>query len=144
MKQEFITSHGKVIIERDKIFIQRIKRDITWKAITIIFFILACFFVVISPDFTSWFHVFFWLFIAIGENFNFIKKLPRKSFKNRILISEIESTSFIHDVNGFDTNVELKLTSGKTRSLRFRKLENQYQSFIEAVSQQINLPQTAV
>jgi hypothetical protein len=137
MKHEFITTHGKVIIERDKIFIQRVKRDITWKAITIIFFILACFFVVISPDFTSWFHVFFWLFIAIGENFNFIKNLPRTSFKNRILMSEIESTSFIHDANGFDTIVDLKLTFGKIRSLRFRKLENQYQPFIETVSQHL-------
>ena len=88
-----------------------------------------------SPQYTT---------TAKGGGFlRYIKTLPETSFKNRILLSEIESTSYTDDVNGFDTIVSLKLSSGKTRYIRFRKLENQFGAFIEAISQQSSLHKLA-
>ncbi|MGI8600159.1 MAG: hypothetical protein ACR2KB_12975 [Chitinophagaceae bacterium] len=144
MKQEFITTYGKIIIERDKLFIQRVKRELSWKSISFFFLVGAIILVIITPVISRWIMLIIWAIHFIVEHFETIKKLPETSFKNRILLSEIESTSYTDDVSGFDTIVSLKLSSGKTRHIKFRKLENQYHPFIEAVSQQMLLPQSAI
>jgi hypothetical protein len=136
MKQEFITSNGKVIIERDKIYIQNLRRNITNKAISGWIFFIAIIFAALVPAFSQWYMVVFFGIFALVDNFQFIKQLPTLSFKNRILISEIEKVSFNDDPEGFDTIVNLHLVSGKCRRIKFRKLEHQYDSFLEAVSHQ--------
>ncbi len=54
LKQEFITTHGKVIIERDKLFIQSVKRELSWKSISFLFLVGAKILVIITPDISGW------------------------------------------------------------------------------------------
>lgn len=144
MKQEFITSYGKVVIERDKIYILTLNRNVSYKGVGVLIFLFTLILAIFIPDISGWFMVFFFGVLTLSENFQFIKTLPKTSFSNRILLSEINATSIIDDPKGFDTLVNLHLKSGKTRTIRFRKLENQYQPFIETLSQHIEAPQIIV
>ena len=144
MKQEFITTHGKVVIERDKIFIFEDEPGATAREIYFFVFIVlqvtGGFFNI--PE-MKWISLVFGLLGTIYIILPFLKH-KNQSSKTRILLKKITKISNEDDNDGINTWVKLYLSSGKIRYIKFRKLENQYQPFIEAVSQQILLPQTTI
>jgi hypothetical protein len=144
MKQEFITTYGKVVIERDKIFI--FEEDPGSIAREIYFFVFIALQLagrVFNVPEMKWISLVFGLLGTIYSILPFFKH-KNQSSKSRILIKKITNISNEDDKDGINTLVKLYLSSGKIRYIKFRKLENQYQPFIEAVSQQLLLPQTTV
>ena len=57
----------------------------------------------------------------------------RRYWKSRLEISRITVIKLGQDETGLETNMILKLRSGRYKPLRFRTLENQFERFVEAI-----------
>jgi hypothetical protein len=149
MKQEFITSRGKLIIERNIIF-NRVKKvhlseSIAYKLflafVPPIVFILTLFFEDLGPK--KYIHLVMWgIFIFINFH-HLIDVLIKLSFSNRIPINSIQSFEIKEDDLGLETFVHLRLKSGRTRKIVFRTLEMEYEPFTALLSQHSVQPQFA-
>jgi len=149
MVQEFITSNGKVIRERDVLFVKTLKHGF-WSPvlhISLPFFILIIFilqfFRETDLEFAYYFRIIFWGFLLSSQVPILYDILIKRSFSNRIPLSRILSFEVKPDEVGLETFVILKLKSGRNRKINFRTLEKQYEPFTELVSQHIIQPQFA-
>jgi hypothetical protein len=136
MKLEFITTHGKLVIERDKIFLIPQLAGGNYY-LNNLFILLVCIITAyeVGPDKTSFLGII--AFISLIELYPFIKRSFTESTSNRILLNEIKNITIEPPKNEYETLVKLHLNSAKPRIIKFRTLENQYQPFIETVSKHI-------
>jgi hypothetical protein len=67
----------------------------------------------------------------------------KRSYSNRIPLSQITGYDTKDQLNGLDVHVILRLKNGRYRTIVFRKLEQQYESFTELLSQYIMAPKYA-
>jgi hypothetical protein len=143
MKQEFITTHGKVVIERDKIFLIPQLAGGNYY-LNNLFILIVCIITAyeVGADKASFLGIV--AIISLIEIYPFIKRSFTESTRNRILLNEIKHITVEPPKNEFETLVKLHLNSAKPRIIKFRTLENQYQPFIEAVSEHIQAPQIVV
>ena len=137
MKKEFVTVRGKVFIENDLLTISNKKlkenKDMYWMGFNAIFAMH-----IIDKDskakplaYAILGILAFLIIIALIEFF-FIN-----SWKNKIPLSSIQSVKVEDDRIGLETLVILKLRSGKRKEITFRTLENQFEPFVDLVSQYI-------
>jgi hypothetical protein len=61
------------------------------------------------------------------------KLLVKTSFSKRIPLQNIDSVILKEDENGLETQVILQLKNNRNRTIPFRKLEKQYEDFLEAI-----------
>lgn len=149
MKQEFITVRGKAIIEQNILFI----RMLDFKIANTIFFelgfpllILTIFILMIASNTDgkeNYLIVIFWGLFALSQLPRLFDLLFKRSYSNRIPLDRIKSYELKKDPSGLETNVILKLSSGRYRCLRFRNLENQFERFVAILSEYIPRTQLA-
>jgi hypothetical protein len=149
MKQEFITSKGKVINERNILFIKYFKLPFSETVLYKVLFgflppiMLISFLFFLEGPIDFYFKVLLWLLFTVN-NFNHLwDVLVRLSFSNRIPLDRITAFDVKDDINGLETIVTLTLKSGRKRIIPFRTLEKQYEPFTELITQQIAQPQFA-
>ncbi|MBB1284737.1 hypothetical protein HRH25_10180 [Flavisolibacter sp. BT320] len=56
---------------------------------------------------------------------------------------KITATRTEEDPNELELHLYLKLQSGRERKITFRKLENQHEAFVLALSEYLSVPKTA-
>ncbi|HVE61180.1 MAG TPA: hypothetical protein VNA26_05145 [Chitinophagaceae bacterium] len=150
MVQEFITSNGKVIKERDVLFIRNLKLSFSntilyqvgFPFIALIGFILQ-FIRATDIEFVYYSRIVFWGIILSSQIPALYDILTKRSFAKRIAINRINSFEIKPDGIGLETFVILHLKSGRYKKIIFRTLEKQYEPFIQLVSQYITPTQLA-
>lgn len=142
MKQEFITSNGKVVNERNILFIKTLNLHFSetliaqwlWALVPLLAIAFSTFLQEGPKTLSGLFYLILFL-----DNLKLLYKLVFvKSFACRIPLQNIISFETKPDNIGLETDVILKLRSGRYRTVKFRMLENQYQRFTELISEQIS------
>jgi hypothetical protein len=149
MKQEFITSRGKAIIENNSLFLRNYKIDFRetipgkiWLPVLLIATGILNYVYADNP--LDYFIGSFWILsFLIFQSKNLYDVVVRKSFLSRIPLNSIASFEIRPDEFGLETEVRLHLKNGRYRSIMFRTLEKQYESFVAQVAQSITQPQLA-
>ncbi len=138
MAQEFISVHGKLMIEREKLFI----RTLLMPSFTETIFFIAVGFLSISLFLARFFAESDWdlfksiviaLVIVLPRISVLYDVLMKRSFSYRIPLSKIKSYEALPDNLGLETILKLHLSSGRYRSIRFRTLEKQIEPLTEAI-----------
>jgi hypothetical protein len=149
MKQEFITVSGKVIIEKNILLIRAFYFRVNWSIILklIVPLLIWMMFIVLlfdEPKDSKWnFRIFMWGLMSVLQLPNIYEMLIQRSYSNSIPLNKIKSFEVKQDIVGYITLVIIKLKNGRNRTIKFRTLEKQYESFTELVSQHIIQPQFA-
>lgn len=149
MKQEFITSRGKAILENNSLFLKNYKIDFRqtiagqiWFPLVLIAAGVLKFIRPTSP--VDYYIGTFWiLFFLIFQSGKFYNVVVRKSFSSRIPLNRIVSFKIEADEFELETEVILQLKNGRYRSIAFRTMEKQYEDFIEALSAFVAYPHMA-
>lgn len=149
MDQEFITSRGKAILGNKRLLIQNSKVDIRETVvgqITMPIVVLTLAFVSFFKPSKAFGYIATTVFIVLFFSSHFKQLytvLFKRSYSDYIPIIRINSFELKPDEFGLETEVRLHLKNGRYRSIVFRKLEKQYEPFIELLSQFITRPQLA-
>ncbi len=149
MVQEFITSKGKVINERNILFFRNLTlyfRDTILSEVFVFLALVTLFLFKIFETEKNNADYFEAVIIAIMALFNgerFYDILFKRSLSKRIPLNRIKSFEIKPDQIGLETFVILHLKSGRYKKIVFRTLEKQYEPFTELVSQHITQPQFA-
>ena len=140
MKQEFITTRGKLIIENNSLFIRNYKIDFRETVAGQLWFpflliaagILIC---IYADKPLDYFIGTFWILsFLLFHSKKVYDVLIKKSFSGRIQLSRIHSFEIRPDEPGLETEVLLHLRNGRNRSILFRTMEKQYEAFTDALS----------
>jgi len=148
MKSVFITSRGKVEIERSALYIKNLKPDFDSSIFGRLLFPTAALalslikFIEAEKPF-DYFIAAVWGIMFLGYSNRFYEIIFKKSFANRIPLHRITSVEVKPDHLDLEVDVVLHLKNRRCRIIPFRKLEGQYESFIEEISTQIAQPQLA-
>ena len=142
MKKTFITSKGSVEIERNVLFIKNRKFNfhetgfarIIWALLPPACLILILFF--FEDAFKYYVRVVFFGIWTIDRIPSIYTLLLKTSFRKRIPLEQIESVNIVEDKNGLEVHLLLLLKNKRIRSIPFRKLEKQYEEFLENISLQ--------
>lgn len=143
MQQEFITSRGKVVIERNILYINHVKADPVF-SFNIFQGMLLCAWLLFEvtglndgvlslPSGIAGTLLFFNIFNIVP----FYKFLFKKCLSNRIPLHRIISYEIKEDYFGLENEIILHLRSGRYKSIAFRKLEKEDVRFLEIISQNI-------
>ena len=73
-------------------------------------------------------------FLLLTRFPNMYEKFLKRSYSSRIPLSKIRDYKVEDDHHGIQTEITLYLENGRYKKIIFRKLENQYEAFIEAFS----------
>lgn len=143
MKQEFITTQGKVIIEdgmvRVKKLIHRSNNEFTYLVFSIFYVayllgtdskVLPLVYILLG--------IIGFLFLAFLFELIFLK-----AWKNKFPVNHIKSYRVNRDHIGLETKVTLVLKSNRQKEIVFRNHEHQLDGFLEAVTQHITQTQFA-
>jgi hypothetical protein len=148
MKQEFITSRGKVIIERNVLYIRTLKFSLTDSIAARLFYSLiplGLFFIqLFEPESAKRnMSLFIWGGLALLHIYPLFDLLFKRSIASRIPLERIRSFEVKADPSGLESNVILHLSNGRYRQICFRTLENQFEPFLEAIGQSVTTTQLA-
>lgn len=129
MAQAYVTLYGKVVLERDKLFLRSLKP--TPFTETVLFRVLvgaaalalfaACFF--IEDPLRRWVNIILSLFLFGRWVVALYRIIVNRSLSNRIPLSRIRSFSIQHETHGLDTVLTLHLVNGRLRPITFRTRE---------------------
>lgn len=152
MQQTFIFSYGKVILENGILYIRKTRPSLTvsqaLNAILPVLFAARFVFYLMedpSPKRNVGVVLFGCLMVLhvllnSGSIYTFVFK---RSFRKRIPIHKIISVRTEDDPNELEVHLFLQLASGRERKITFRKLENQHEAFVLALSEYLSVPKTA-
>jgi hypothetical protein len=149
MKQEFVTLYGKAIIERDILHIRSTEMPFSKTVLAQLLMPLLFVGVFIMQFFREEgpkrnLGIVLWgilMLIRLPEIFNM---LVRRSYALRIPLQRIKSIKIDEEEPlGLNVSITIHLRNGRYRKLVFRKLEQQYEPFIETITQYITQPQPA-
>jgi hypothetical protein len=139
MKQEFATLYGRIIIERDVLYLHapylpfektafaQVAYELLWMAL----FAMRLFGadtptrIVITVIFGL---------LVLSRLPNMYDKFFKRSYASRISLSSIRNFTVKDDHHGLQTELKLQLRNGRYKSIIFRKLENQLEPFIAYLS----------
>jgi hypothetical protein len=139
MAQEFVTVYGKAVIERNVLFIRSFDVPITRTAVAMLFLEICYILVFIVHLFGNegpfyYVGIVVWGSLLAFRTPEIYDALIKRSYSSRIPLNRIQSATLSDDNFGLQTYVTLHLKNGRYRKIIFRKLENQYNAFIEAIS----------
>ena len=146
MKQEFITTRGRVEIQNGSIFIKNLKPDIEssifGKLIIPFIVLLLCIYRLVDAEKPLDYVVgIFWGIAFLGYGNRLFDIIIKRSIANRIPLQRIHTAEVKADDTGLEAHVLLYLRNGRYRLIPFRTLEQQYEPFTELISQYIAQPQ---
>jgi|GEM_PF-1261780 len=144
MKQEFVTSEGKLTIDNGVLIFDRVIRRMDYKhhigivlALTFAFRLFYAFGEQVPAKRSLEFMLY-----GVGTliwTVPLLYRLLHRSQAKKIHLQKIESYQFDEESNELETHVRLNLRSGRIRIIPFRNLENQMESFL-AVLAANNIP----
>lgn len=139
MKQEFVTLYGKAIIENNILHLRQTHLPFsktTFAKIGFELVILAAFLLQFwrTEGPKKYIGILIYGFLVLLRGPVLYDIFLRRSYSNRIPMEKIDSLDFSEDSFGMETYVTLTLKNGRSRKIAFRKLEHQYEGFIEAVN----------
>lgn len=149
MAQEFISVRGKVVIERDILFIrtftlpsfpETVLFEILVGIIALVLFISSFF---IQDDGTRFLRIIISIVILTPRILPLYDILFKRSLATRIPLRRIKSYELKENANGLESTLILYLRSGRYKPILFRSLEKQYEPLASLISQHIAQPQFA-
>jgi len=150
MNQEYITSSGKLIVQKDVLYVRTQKdlftQPIFFDFLPVLLIIVPVIHLVYFENNPRWYFrmvFYFGLFLMYGKNiFNVLFK---KSFATRIPVSRIRMFEIKPDetASGLETKLLLHLNSGRIKTIAFRTRENQLEPFTEYLTSHIPSTQLA-
>jgi len=147
MSQNFITTNGSVVIERNILFVKTAKLNFAQSAVgQWLWALVPMVSIAISLSKESqtakWASVLVSI-LVFSKNLQLLKKLVfDKSFASRIPVQNILSFTTEDDSRGLETLVHLKLSSGRTRTVSFRTIEQQFEPFLQHLPQPLEAVRT--
>ena len=145
---EFVTLYGKVVIERNVLFIRNFDVPFTrtnlFRIVYELCFIgvfIMSFFIENAPK--KYLHLLAWGILLLSRVTQLYDILFSRSYSNRIPLSRINSVTTSADNSGHHTFVHLHLKNGRYRVIPFRTLEKQHETFIEAITSELATTQLA-
>jgi hypothetical protein len=148
MNQQFITSNGRIINERNILFIKtqklRLGETFVGKLLWVLVPVFAIILSILSAQQVKDYFSPLIIVLLFFDNFKLLYQLLfTRSFASRIPLKDIRSFELREDLTGLEIQVHLKLRSGRVRVIFFRTLEKQYEPFLVLVSQFTIQPQLA-
>ncbi|HZI00929.1 MAG TPA: hypothetical protein VEX63_07255 [Flavisolibacter sp.] len=148
MKPGFVTVYGKVMIENNSLFIRNVDVPFSRTAFAKILKELGVIAIFIMQFFRGeelryYAGILLWGLILLYHIPEIYDLIIKRSYSNRIPLSQITGYDTKDQLNGLDVHVILRLKNGRYRTIVFRKLEQQYESFTELLSQYIMAPKYA-
>jgi hypothetical protein len=143
MKQEFITTQGKVILENNMVRIKKLIHRSNGENSYLFSGAFYCLFLLstdskITPLVYIMLGIICFIFFVILFELFFIK-----TWKNHFPIEQIKSYRVDRDLVGLETKVTLVLKSNRHKEIYFRNHEHQLDGFLEAVTKHITQTQFA-
>lgn len=148
MKQEFITSLGKVEKIRDVLFIKNLDFHFHHTLLYELFLPLGWIFLTVIRTLTAennldYIQALITSILSILHGFPLYDVVFKRSFSNRIPLNRINSTEIKKGPSGLETLVILHLQSGRYKKIRFRTMEMQHEAFLESISTYLAVPEAA-
>ena len=135
MKQEFATVRGKVIIGEDHLRVSNLiparNNDIYWMS----FQAILCFYMLQKKSPADILGYIGLSLVGIFALVSLIEFIFIKVWRNRFSLDEIRTYAVRPDHTGLETIVTLVLKNGKKKDIPFRTRENQYEAFLQLISQ---------
>jgi hypothetical protein len=143
MKQEFITTNGKVIIDDGVIHVKKLIHRSSGEYNFLTFWAFYCLYAISTDSKANPL-----LYILMGlVAFVFLiicfEKIFIKSWKKKFPMKQVKSYKVDKDASGLETTVTFFLKSGRQKSIVFRNHEKQLDPFIEMVTQHLTQTQFA-
>lgn len=140
MKQEFITSIGKVVKERNVLFIKNLNfkfhHGLVYEFFTPVgWIILAVLWFITFENNFELFMAFVISALAFFHLYPLYDLIFQRSLSKRIPLKRIQSFEMKEGESELETFVILHLKNGRYRKIAFRTLEKQYEPFTELISQ---------
>ncbi len=150
MSQEYITTTGRVIVERDILYLRSENKPFSQTAffdfLPALLLILPFIHLAYFENNPRWFfRMFFYLTLLFMYGSKLYDVIFKKSFATRIPVSRIRKMEIIPDetISGLETKLLLYLQSGRIRTIAFRTREYQLEPLAEYLSIQISVPRLA-
>ena len=148
MKQEFITSLGKIEKVKDVLFIKNLDFRFHHSLFYELFIPVGWIIVTIIRSLTAennfdYIQSIVSAILAIGHGYPLYDVLFKRSLAKRIPLNRIINTEMQHSNSRLETYVILHLKSGRYKRIAFRTLEKQHQGFLETISPYLAAPQAA-
>ena len=146
MTQEFTTTKGKAVLERNVLYLKnldwRFHHSILYELIVPLFWIMITimkFYEAREPF--EYFVAFVLVTLAIFHGYPIYDLLFRRSLSARIPMVKIVDFTTENSLSGLETFVILKLKSGRYRKIAFRTKEPDHEAFTDMLAQSIHKPQ---
>ncbi|RYZ59064.1 MAG: hypothetical protein EOO14_08865 [Chitinophagaceae bacterium] len=139
MKQEFVTTTGLVSIEQGLVRFERKVLSMNYQLLAEIglpiFFVLR-FFSLLEKDTSPMKNIGLLIYgiLSLMGIISLLYTVFKRSFSNQIFVQNIRSYRVQEQANGLEVQLTLILKSGRERIVTFRKLENQVEPFVNALS----------
>ncbi len=150
MNQEYITAAGKVIVEKNVLYVRTQKNHFTQTAffefLPLILLAVPIIHLVYFDNNPRWYlRMFLYVSLFSMYGYKMFYALFKKSFASRIPVARIKSFEVKPDetASGLETNLLLHLNSGRIRTIVFRTREHQWEPLTEYLSQHIPSTQLA-
>jgi hypothetical protein len=147
MKQEFISSNGKVVIERDNLYFKNIKTPLDetafWKILLLAAPLLLFIMNLMRDNPRGYAGAVLWGFLFVLRLPDLYEFLFQSSYASRIQLRNIVGVEVIPDTAGLEVYLKIQLKSGRYRKIIFRKLEGQYEPLVELIYQRMAQPSFA-
>lgn len=149
MKQEFVTLYGKVVIERDVVYIRSLELPFSKTAFAVISYNMLWVLIFLMQFFRDdeprkYIGILMFGFLLLFRIPEIYDALIKRSYASRIPLNRVKTVNTEEEEHiGLNVTVVLHFKIGRYKKIVFRKLEQQYQPFVEAVSQYITQPQFA-
>lgn len=147
MNQEYITSTGRVIVERDVLHLRYENKPFSQSAffdfLPVVLLILPLLHLADFENNPRWFfRMFFYLTLVSMYGSKLYDVIFRKSFATRIPVTNIRKIETKPDetASGLETKLLLYLQSGRIRTIVFRTREHQWEPLSEYLSSHISVP----
>ena len=140
MAQDFFTVNGKVVVERDKIFIRTIKPrpftetplfQVIVGLLAIVVFVTTFF---IEDPLKRFFRIVLSIFLLGQWLVPLYKLLTKTSLADRIPFSRIRSFALQPDSNGLEISLLLHLVNGRERKIIFRLREKEWEGLSQVLA----------
>jgi len=143
MKQEFITTNGKVIIDDGVIHVKKLVHHSSGEFNFLIFWTMYILFLLIDETKIRPLLYIVLGLLALAFLIMIFERVFIKSWKKKIPLANIKSYRVNKDVAGLETKVVLFLRSGRQKEIVFRNHDHQLDPFLDIVTQQITQTQFA-
>ena len=148
MKQEFVTSLGKVEKGGDVIFLKkldyRFHNTLFYELFIPVGWIIATLLRALTAETNfEYMQAIVSAGLAIAHGYPLYDVLFKRSLANRIPVNRIKSYDIQQSNSSLETYVILHLQSGRYKKIRFRTLEKQHEGFLETISPYLAATQSA-